>query len=550
RKEILRRFENENPEQIIPTTKHNECLLKNKTKIELPAERREHFKNQYKLDAVLCEQLCDDKNLADFFEETVKLSNAPETTARLLLQEVKRLLKISSIDTKNSNDIKNSKLTEKNFSKIIELLEKKKIHNVTTKRLIKETLENGSSPEDILTQLNLTELSSKKELLPYIQKVVKENSLICEKIKQGEISKVEYLTGLVMKETENKALPQIVKTLLKEELGMNTVYILSMGGAFSAVMHSDGIVASGDSSSIRSLAAKCAKDVPVQIISIAQFLSEELEPNDWAILIAEISRIINSSMAKGIVITHGCDTLSYTASLLFWLFSDSTIPIVLTASSELPGKSKEAEENLSLAIKTSTTKKSGVYVAFDKKLLSPLNLRFTSLSKSGFRNWNLAKPIFTKSGPIAEQFSDNSEYDKKVLERLLVDASGRMLTCKVYPGFRSDVYRKLLTNKIHSVFLELYESGAGNMRSNDFSLKPFLLYGKEKNIRFYCTSQQESNAGFTQYATSHRIWREGAVPMGSLSIESSITLYFACSLVSDTEQELDELMDTYSKLYE
>ncbi|MBQ9630138.1 MAG: hypothetical protein IJR49_00920, partial [Treponema sp.] len=65
----------------------------------------------------------------------------------------------------------------------------------------------------------------------------------------------------------------------------------------------------------------------------------------------------------------------------------------------------------------------------------------------------------------------------------------------------------------------------------------------------YCTSQQETDAGFSHYATSHRIWREGACPMGILSLESVLALYYACSIVADSEQELDELMDTYSKLY-
>lgn len=99
------------------------------------------------------------------------------------------------------------------------------------------------------------------------------------------------------------------------------------------------------------------------------------------------------------------------------------------------------------------------------------------------------------------------------------------------------------------MLLELYESGTGNMRSNDFSLKPLLTYGKQRNVRFYCTSQQETTVAFSQYVTSLRVWREGTVPMGALTIESVVALYFACSLIADSREELDELMETYSALY-
>ncbi|MBQ9630758.1 MAG: asparaginase, partial [Treponema sp.] len=467
RPEIVARFENVSPQQIIPLSKYKSRLLENIKDFELPEERRTRFKNQYKLNALTSEILCDDKALADFFESSVKEGSDAELAARFISSEVYKLLKQSQTSSKNM------KLTAQSFSKIMQLLSKKKIHTGSAKRLIRTSFETGQNAEDLLKELSISELNSKKDILLFVKKIVQSNKELCKKIQQGELQALEYLTGLVIKQSNNMALPQLVKSLLIEELNIQTIYLLSMGGAFSAVQHSDGIVASGNTNTLRNIATKCTPNIPLQIISIAQFLSEEIEPHDWAVLISEIAKRIHSGIAKGIVITHGCDTLSYTASLLFWLFSDAPIPIVLTASSSLPSESSESEENLTLALKTAEQKKQGVYVAFGGKIMSALNLRFIQPGKNGFKNWNLKKAVFTNSGPIAEQFSENFDYDKKIIERLLVEASGKMLVCKIYPGFRSDIYRKLLTNRIHSVFLELYESGAGNMRSNDFSLKPF-----------------------------------------------------------------------------
>ena len=214
------------------------------------------------------------------------------------------------------------------------------------------------------------------------------------------------------------AVPQIVKTLIKKELKISIVYVLSMGGSICARICEDGSVASSDGSVLKPMldsffsskqeneAVEYLSGARYQLISVGQILSEEIEPADWALLIAEISSRIAAGIASGIVIAHGTDTLAYTASLLFWLFSDAGVPIVLTASTETPDKSREAQENLLLAVQTACREKNGVYVAFGGKILSPLNLKFEKPSSDGFTNWNLNELVFTSSGPVSLQCSN------------------------------------------------------------------------------------------------------------------------------------------------
>jgi aspartyl-tRNA(Asn)/glutamyl-tRNA(Gln) amidotransferase subunit B len=543
RAEIIRRFEQLSPVQTAQLASLAENLAAGEPPTELPEARRRRIKEQYGVSRLRAEFLCDDKDRADFFEASVKAGADPLTAAHWIASELTRMINLSGLK------ISQIKISPEHYAFIIKKLSDGSIHSATAKQLLQSSFETGESPDKLLRTLNLTEITDEKTLLTYVRKALAGNSRLCDRLKNGDMAPLEFFTGIVMKDTENKAVPQTVKALIKKELNISIVYILAMGGAISAVRHDDGTVTSGDSNILRTMAEHTLPDIPVQVISVGQFLSEEIEPGDWASLIAEISSRIDAGIANGIVVTHGRDTLAYTSALLFWLFSDASVPIVLTASSSLPSDSSEAEENLALAVKTASEKKNGVYVAFGGKLLSPLNLRFERQTRDGFRSWNLETPVFTGSGPIASQFADISEPDRDVMERLLVEASGKMLICRLYPGFRSDLYRKMLEEQVHSVFLELYEAGAGNMRSNDFSLKPLLTYGKQKNVRFYCTSQQETDVDFSQYITSLRVWREGPVPMGFLSTESAVALYFACSLAADTTSELDELMETYGSMY-
>lgn len=516
--------------------------LSTEINVELPEERRIRFKRQYGLSRISAEFLCDYKDRADFFEEVINLGAEPLNTEHWMSSELARLL------NKNNINISESKITAENFSFIIKKLDSGEMHSAAAKTLIRATFDTGTSPEKLIKYLNISEIGTEKELLPYVKKVIAENPELCKTLKNGEMPPLEFLTGLVMKETKGKAVPQVVKSLIKKELNISVIYVITTGGAISAVQHADGTITNGDSSAIKEMAKRLEPEMPIQVISAGQYFSEELEPSNWAELISEISGRINAGTANGIVITHGTYTLSYTAALLFWLFSDSDVPIVLTGSSSLPSESIEASENLKLALETAEKEKGGVFVAFGGKILSPLNLHFDK--PGSFLNWNLEKPIFTESGPIAAEFAGTSELDKEVISRLLTEASGKMFMFRLYPGFRSDLFKNLITyTKVHSVFLELYGLGSGNMKNSDFSLKPLLLSGNQKGVRFYCTSQQKMSLDFSNYVTSHDVWREGAVPMGYLTTESALALYFACAICADNEAEAEDLMECYASIY-
>ena len=122
-----------------------------------------------------------------------------------------------------------------------------------------------------------------------------------------------------------------------------------------------------------------------------------------------------------------------------------------------------------------------------------------------------------------------------------------MFLIKTYPGIRSERLISLQKD-IRTFFLELYENGTANMKDSSYSLKEFLKRGKKQQCRFYCTSQQEEAIDFSNYASARDLWKEGAVPMGMLTTETAIALYYAASLVCDSQEELDRIMETAGNL--
>lgn len=508
--------------------------------VELPAQRRLRLQKQYGIPLRNSTFICSRKDFADYFEFAVKAGAKSILTAHWMESELIHLLE------RDNKTLLSSNLTPQKFADVMKLLDSGAINSSIAKFLMEQVLNSEKEVDELVKESGKVLITSEEELLPYVKQVLDENKESIKLLQKGELAPLEYLTGCVMKLTDGCASPLIVKSLIKNELKISIVYILTMGGGITGERKADGNVRAGEALAIKKLLGKTASEFPLQVIPVRSMLSEEIEPNDWAHLISEVASKIESGTANGIVITHGTDTLPYTAALLFWLFNSSNVPVVLTSSSSLPSESDEAEKNLNLAVKTAREKKKGVYVAFGGKVLSALNLKFMSFTKDGFENWNLKAPETLSEHFISRQFLSMPAPETEVLESLLNEAAKHFAVVKIMPGLLGSRLAHVVDaeNDVHTVIAELYACGTGNMRNSDYSLKPLLTAGHKNDCKFYCTSQQKCSVDFSRYSTSMRMWREGVVPMGLLTTESVVALYFAAYLIADNDEELADLMET------
>ncbi len=512
--------------------------------VEHPSERQNRLIDTWGIARSRAEFICDEKSRADFFEDTINAGADPMETAHWLMSEVTAYLR------KSGQSIQESPLSPRRFAAILALFKDRTINSTIAKQLIHAVAETDRDPADLMKEREWAQIGDEKQLRSVVSQTIAESPHETARLRDGDMAPLEFLTGVVMKKTRGLADPQMVKTLLKDELKISIVRVLAMGGTISGNIV-DGEISAGDEKVLKTMISPEFASSAITITSIPteRLLSEEIQPADWAALVSAVAEAMAAGTVNGIVITHGTDTLAYTAPLLYWLFGDAPVPIVLTASNSPPGNDPangqdEARGNLNRAIALATEKERGVYVVFGDRVLSPLNLKFNRPSGSGFTNWNMGEPAFTGSGLMSEY----ADADRYVMRQLLSDAADRMFLARAFPGMRADRLLALTDAGVSCFFLELYEKGTGSMKETPYSLKSLLIQGRKRNCRFYCTSQQESVVDFSGYSTARRMWREGAVPMGSLTTESAIALYFAASLVCDTQEELDQMMESAGQI--
>ncbi|MDR1428848.1 MAG: asparaginase domain-containing protein [Spirochaetaceae bacterium] len=505
--------------------------------VELPALRRERFMRDYRLSLSQASFVCDEKSRADYFEELMRSGAPAQEAAQWLSSYIVKELK------RRRQGIAASPLTPARFSRLLDMLDRKRIHRGIAKQAITAVLEEDKDPEVLVRERGWEQLTDRGTVEDLVRAAIAENPQEVRRIREGDAGPIQFLTGRIMKESSGLAEPSLVKDVLREQLSVSLVYVLSMGGAISGTVNEEGAVESGDEKSLQDLLSRHAETgrfkVRFDSIQIGRILSEEIIPSDWAALIEAITERLNSGTANGIVIAHGADTLPYTAPLLYWLFADAGAPIVLAASSQPPGVSDEAEKTMKLAVDLAVEKSQGVYVVYGGKVLSPLNLKFERIGADGFRNWNMEKPVFSGSSLLAEVL----EADQYVLSQLLEDAANSMCVIRLYPGMRSDYLVSLMDKGVRNFFLELYDTGTAGFREGPYSLKRAFQAAKRRQTRFYCTSQQEGLVDFSHYSTSMELWRCGAVPMGSYTTETAVSRFLAASIIADSEEERAQLME-------
>ncbi|MCF7885472.1 MAG: Asp-tRNA(Asn)/Glu-tRNA(Gln) amidotransferase subunit GatB [Candidatus Marinimicrobia bacterium] len=179
---------------------------------ELPDEKHKRFKKEYELRDYDIDLLISDHNIANYYENTVEISEAPVLTSKWLQNEVLRVLKEENIN------ITDFAISEKRFGQLLILLKDDKINANSAKKVFNKMLQNDVSPAEIVEEEGLAQMSGSDQLAGIIEAVLEENSDEAARYREGEKKLFGFFMGQVMKKTKGKANPQETQEILRKLL--------------------------------------------------------------------------------------------------------------------------------------------------------------------------------------------------------------------------------------------------------------------------------------------------------------------------------------------
>jgi len=179
---------------------------------ELPAVRQKRFMSEYGLPEYDTGVLTVSKPLADYFESCAKLFNQPKSVSNWVMGELLRELNNSG------TAVGDSPVSPERLVSLLKLVDNGTISLKVARDIFPELYASKMSPEQIVQEKGLTQVSDEGALGKILDEVIAKNPAQVAQYRSGKEQVFGFFVGQVMKESGGKANPGKVNELLKKKL--------------------------------------------------------------------------------------------------------------------------------------------------------------------------------------------------------------------------------------------------------------------------------------------------------------------------------------------
>ncbi|MEG2348226.1 MAG: Asp-tRNA(Asn)/Glu-tRNA(Gln) amidotransferase subunit GatB [Clostridia bacterium] len=179
---------------------------------EMPHLRKQRYMNEYELPEYDAEQLTNSKQVAEYFEKTVKISGNAKAVSNWIMSDFSKMLNEKEIS------INDSKVSPENLAQLLILTQNGTISSAIAKKVFIDMFETGKMAKEIVEEKGLVQMSDEGAMEEIVQKILDANTQSISDYKAGKDKAIGFLVGQIMKETKGKANPQFINKLLLKKL--------------------------------------------------------------------------------------------------------------------------------------------------------------------------------------------------------------------------------------------------------------------------------------------------------------------------------------------
>ncbi len=299
------------------------------------------------------------------------------------------------------------------------------------------------------------------------------------------------------------------------------ILLLSTGGTIASVASEEGLIPGRSGAELLHTLGGLPYEVEVK--DILSLDSSNIQPEEWAFIAEQIYKLRRGF--DGIVVSHGTDTMAYTASMLTFMLQGIDLPVVLTGSqAPMQAILSDAPDNLRVAFAAAATCKPGIYIAFNRQIMR--GCRCVKIRTTGF---DAFKSI--NVDPVAMVTSDGIDIKHKDFEyvpsehaicTLNTKVEPQVAMIKLFPGFDPAVLSAMVDSGVKGIVIEAYGLGGMNyMRRN--MVKAIGKIIKRGVPVVACSQCLYERTDLTKYEVGRAAMLEGAISGRDMTSESAVT---------------------------
>lgn len=301
---------------------------------------------------------------------------------------------------------------------------------------------------------------------------------------------------------------------------MNQLLLITTGGTIASEPTDEGLAPSPSSRQLADFIGGLTAEYDVDVEDLFQLDSSNIQPEEWQCIARTIAREYRKY--DGIVLTHGTDTMAYTASVLSFMLRNIPIPVVITGS-QLPIRHPltDGVENLRCAFAMACSKKPGVFLAFDRKVI--LGTRAVKVRTTGFDAFESVN-----CPPAATVDAGGLTFNESILPQMGGGFSLEDQLCtdvfliKLTPGLNPEIFDMLLKMNYKGIVIEAFGAGGLNFIRRDLTAQLQKIVERGISV-VVCSQCLYERSDFTIYQAGQKALQSGVVQGFDMTTEAAVT---------------------------
>ncbi len=296
------------------------------------------------------------------------------------------------------------------------------------------------------------------------------------------------------------------------------ILLLTTGGTIASMPGGEGLEPQGPGIFEREM-EQLGTYYDITVRDLICLDSSNIRPAEWQLIAEAIFECRNDY--DGIVVSHGTDTMAYTASAVTFMLQNINLPVVFTGSQlPLADMLSDGSQNLRAAFAMAATGHPGVFLAFDRKIM--LGCRAVKVRASGFSAFESINARYTALVSNAGLTVDKSLLPAcKGQAQLKAAISDEVFLLKLTPGLSPRIFDMLADMGYKGIVIEAFGLGGVNILGEGLNGIRRCL---QKGINVVVTTQcLYDSADLGVYQVGVKLLELGVIQARDMTSEAAMT---------------------------
>ena len=323
---------------------------------------------------------------------------------------------------------------------------------------------------------------------------------------------------------------------------MKKVLLLTTGGTIAAKNGNEGLSPALASEELLSYMSDLRQQYIIEGSDILRLDSSNIQEEEWQIIAHSVFDAIDDF--DGVVITHGTDTMAYTASMLCYMLQNLKKPVVITGSQvPIDNLLTDARNNLYLAFAAVDCGIPGVTVAFNRRIIR--GCRAVKVRTMGFEAFESVNApylgeIYSNGMRCYKECIAEPDYNAPTVLRDNVCKDVFLL--KLIPGTNPEIFDMLSAMHYRGIVIETFGSGGMHFVRRNLLPKLKMLTGSGISV-VACSQCLYEASDFSVYEVGRKLLDCGIIPGRDMTTEAAVTKLMWALGQTDDQNEVRRIFE-------